>query len=78
MSENLCRLALTMPQQVVVHGVMRPTIRGVPVCVKQYEVKKSGKLKIVRNTVNVSLLQGDSISKDLVCISLYDTKPFYL
>ena len=32
--ENLCRLALAMPQQLMIHGVTRPTLRGVPLCMK--------------------------------------------
>ena len=35
MSEKLSQLALVIPQQVMINGVTRPTLRGVPLCVKQ-------------------------------------------
>ena len=73
MSAKLCTLALWIPHQLNIHGVTRPTLRGVPLCMKQYEVKKKGDIKIVQKTVKVLVLWGDSICKDIVCVSIYDT-----
>ena len=78
MSAKLCRLALSMPQKVMCHGVTRPSLSGVPQNVKQTEVARKKELETVRNTVKVAVLQGDMVCKDLVCVSLYDTKPVYI
>ena len=76
-SAKLCRLCYDMPQKVMVHGVTRPTLRGIPPIVKQEEVKKKGDLEKVRHTVKVAVLKGDEVVKDLVSVSVYDTKPVY-
>ena len=68
MSANICWLVLEMPKQLIIHRVTRPTLRGVPLCVKQDEAKKKGELEVVQNTAKVALLQGDSIFKDIVCV----------
>ena len=34
-SAKLCRMALAMDQKVMVHGVTRPKLRGIPLIVKQ-------------------------------------------
>ena len=39
-SAKLCRAAYSMPQKVMVHGVTRPSGRGIPPCIKQNEVTK--------------------------------------
>jgi hypothetical protein len=67
-----------MDQRVMVHGVTRPSLRGIPPVIKQEEVKRKGDLQNVRHTVKVAVLKGDDIAKDLVSISIYDTKPVYL
>ena len=41
-------------------------------------MKKKGDIEIVQNTVKVAVLRGDYIRKDLICVSLYGTKPVYL
>ena len=76
-SAKLCRLAYSMEQKVMVHGVTRPSLRGIPPAIKQNEVSKKKDLASVRHTVKVAVLKGDEVSKDLVSISIYDTKPVY-
>ena len=64
-----------MKKKVMVHGVTRPSLRGIPPAIKQEEVKRKGDLEAVRHTVKAAVLKGDSVCKDLIAISLYDTKP---
>ena len=44
-SAKLCRLAYSMDQKVMVHGVTRPTLRGIPLAIKQQEVSKKKDLE---------------------------------
>ena len=76
-SAKFCRLAYLMEQSVMVHGVTRPTLRGIPPNIKQEEVKKKKDLEQVRHTVKAAILKGDSVCPSLVSVSLYDTKPVY-
>ena len=76
-SAKLCRLCYFMDQKVMVHGVTRPSLRGIPQIVKQEEVKRKGELEKVRHTVRAAVLRGDDVLKDLVSVSVYDTKPVY-
>ena len=76
-SAKFCRLAYSMDQKVMVHGVTRPTLRGIPPAIKQNEVSKKKDLERVRHTVKAAVLKGDEVLKDLVSVSLYDTKPVY-
>ena len=46
-------------------------------CVHQYEVSDEKNLDEQRNTIKVAVLEGDPLTKDLVAISFYDTKPVY-
>ena len=77
MSAKLCRLAYSMEQKVMIHGVTRPSLRGIPPIVKQEEVKRKEDLEKVRHTVKAAVLKGDSVIQNLVAVSLYDTKPVY-
>ena len=78
MSAKFARLCMMMPQRVHIHGVTRPSNRGVPEAVKQKEVTSKVDLAKVRNTVKVAILKGDSVCQNLICVSLYDSKPVYL
>ena len=57
----------------MVHGVTRPSLRGIPPAIKQNEVSQKKDLVSVRHTVKVAVLKGDEVSNDLVSISIYDT-----
>jgi hypothetical protein len=76
-SAKLCRAAYSMPQKVMVHGVTRPSGRGIPPCIKQDEVTKKQELAAVRHTVKAAVLRGDEVCTDLIACSIYDTKPVY-
>ena len=78
MSAKFARLCMMMPQKVHIHGVTRQSMRGVPEAVKQKEVTSKAELAKVRNTVKVAILKGDSVCQNLICVSLYDSKPVYL
>ena len=43
-SAELCCLVMEIPHQLMIRGLMKPTIIGFPLCVKQDEVKKKGDL----------------------------------
>jgi len=76
-SAKLCRKALAMDQNVMVHGVTILKLKGIPLIVKQDGVGKKKELEKARHTVKAAVLKGDEVAKDLVSISLYDTKPVY-
>ena len=61
----------------MVHGVTRPTMKGIPLIVKQNEVKKKGDLEKVRHSVKAAVLKGDPDMEGLVALSIYDSKPTY-
>ena len=77
-STKLCRLAYGMPQKVMVHGVTRPSLRGIPSIIKQDIVTRKSDLVQVRHTVKVAVLKGDAVCNDMVAVSIYDTKPVYM
>lgn len=51
--------------------------KGIPNCIRQFEVKDETTLESIRNTVKVAVLEGDEQVQDLVAISYYDSKPVY-
>ena len=61
MSAKLCRLAYSMEQKVMIHGVTRPSLRGIPPAIKQTEVSKKKDLESVRHTVKAAILRGDEV-----------------
>ena len=77
MSAKLCRLTYGSKQRVMIHGVTRPSLRGIPPAIKQDEVTRKGDLQKVRHTVKAAILKGDEVCNNLVSISIYDTKPVY-
>ena len=62
---------------VKIHGVTRKEGKGIPNCIRQFEVKDETTLESIRNTVKVAVLEGDEQVQDLVAISYYDSKPVY-
>ncbi len=77
---NLVKLAQAMyslPNPVLIHGVMRKSGRGCPPCVMQEE-KQGRAADQARGTVKAAVLKGDSRSSDLIVASCYDQKPFYM
>ena len=76
-SVRLARESFALPQKVLTDGVIRKSGRGVPPCVIQEELK--GKhAEAARGTLKAAVLKGDSKSCDLVIVSNYDQKPFYM
>ena len=64
-------------RKVMVHGVTRKGIRGIPQYFKQEEFKsRKGQLE-VRGTVKTTVLRDDTDCPNLVASSVYDTKPVH-
>ena len=76
-SATFCKKAYNHPQKVLVHGVARKGMRGVPACVLQEEMKNRKDQIKVRGTVKAAVLKGDKDCPDLVASSVYDTKPVH-
>jgi Transposase IS4/SAP domain len=77
MSAKFARNAFNHPNKVLIAGVTRKGLRGLPNCVMQEEVKtRSDQLK-VRGTVKAAILEGDPLCPSLVATSVYDTKPVH-
>ena len=74
-SAKLCRLAYGMKKKVMVNGVTRPSLRGIPPAIKQEEVKRKGYLEAMRHIVKAAVLKGGCLCKYLIAVSIYDTKP---
>lgn len=77
MSALFARRVMGSDNCVKIHGVTRREGKGIPSCVRQYDVQDENALDSVRNTLKVAVLEGDKIVKDLVAISYYDSKPVY-
>jgi hypothetical protein len=75
MSAKFARAAYCHPNSVLISGVTRKSGRGVPSCVLQEEQKNKKAQMRVRGTVKVAVLRGDLKCPDLLCVSVYDTKP---
>ncbi len=77
MSVGLAREAYSLPTQVLVHGVIWKSKRGVPLCVVQGDKTEKAATK-AQGTVKVAVLKNDSKSHNLIVTSCYDQKPFYM
>ncbi len=76
-SVKLAQAVYSLPNPVLVHGVLRKSGRGCPPCVIQ-EDKQGKAADQARGTMKAAVLKGDSWSSDLVLASCYDQKPFYM
>ena len=74
----LLELVLNRTKKLETYGVVRQNGRGIPSCILQQEAKTKLQLKKLHGTLNVAVLQNDSLCKNFVAISLYDQKPVYL
>jgi hypothetical protein len=64
------------PNKILLAGVCRKGMRGVPECVIQPEAKPA-EVKSVRGTVKAAVLKGDDDCPNMIALSLYDAKPVY-
>ena len=76
-SSTVARSVLNSKNKVKIYGVKRTDDCGIPKCVFQTEFQNSQIVDEYQNTVKAAVLEGDSIIKDLVAISLYDSQPVY-
>jgi Transposase IS4/SAP domain len=77
MSAKFARNSFNHPNKVLIAGVTRKGMRGLPQCVMQEEAKnRSDQLK-VRGTVKAAILEGDPLCPSLIATSVYDTKPVH-
>ena len=77
MSAKLAKISFTHKNKVMVSGVTRKSGRGIPFCVLQEEKKLKRDIIKVCGTVKAAVLKGDDTCPDLVCTSVYDTKPVH-
>ena len=63
--------------KVLVNGVTRKGMRGLPKCVLQDEVVLRSAQINVRGTVKAAVLEGDDDCPNLIACSVYDTKPVH-
>ena len=75
-SAKFCRVAF-VHSKVLLNGVTRKGMRGLPKCVLQEEKKKRSDVLAVRGTVKAAVLCNDPELPDLVASSVYDTKPVH-
>ena len=61
-----------------VHGIVRVNNKGIPDEVIQREVKGKKNKDEVRGTVKVEVRTGDPVCPNIVCCSIYDTKPVHV
>ena len=73
-SATFCKESYTHEKKVMVHGVARKGMRGIPSSVIQDEVHNKKKKIEVRSAVKVAVLQGDKKCPNLVASSIYDKK----
>ena len=59
-------------------GTVRTFGRGVPECVIQKEVTTKAAKATAKGTMKAVVLMNDLDAPDLLCISIYDTKPVHL
>jgi Transposase IS4 len=77
MSAKFAKFSFNHPKKVLIAGVTRKGMRGLPHSVLQEEVKtRSDQIK-VRGTVKAAILDGDHLCPCLVATSVYDTKPVH-
>jgi hypothetical protein len=77
MSAKFARHAYLHAFKVLISGVTRKSMRGLPSCIMQEEVKTRSQQLKVRGTVKAAILEGDPQCPALVATSVYDTKPFH-
>jgi hypothetical protein len=77
MSAKFARAAYLHRQKVLIAGVTRKGMRGLPKAVIQEEVKSRRDQLQVRGTVKAAVLEGDPDCASLVATSVYDTKPVH-
>ena len=75
---NLPHQSFALPAKVKTNGVLRKSQRGVHPSVVKEECKTKKGAEQARGTLKVAVLKGDSKSCDLVVVSNYDQKPFYM
>ena len=76
-SVKLAREAYSLWARVLIHGVIRKSIRGVPPCVLQEELT-GNREDATQGTAEAAILEGESESCQLIITSCYDQKPFYM
>ena len=77
MSAAFGKVAFASRNKVLVSGVCRTGMRGVPQCVLQKEVDKKDDVVSVRGTVKAAVLEGDPACPEMVAVSVYDNKPVH-
>ena len=74
MSEIFAKAAFNHTKKVLIAGVARERIWGIPACVLQDEVNLPKDLLAARGTVKTAVLMSNPDCLNLVATSVYDTK----
>jgi hypothetical protein len=77
MSAKFAKAAYNNTNRVLIAGVTRQGMRGLPKAVIQEEVNTPSAQMQVRGTVKVAVLKGDPGCASLIAASVYDTKPVH-
>lgn len=76
-SASFFKKAFNHKKKVMVSGVTKKRMQGIPNCVKQ-EVKKNKEVqRLVKGTMKVAVLEGNKDFPNLVVCSVYDSKPVH-
>ncbi len=74
---KLAQAAYSLPNPVLVHGILRKSGQGCPHWIIQ-EDKQGKAANQVRGTMKAAVLTGNSWSSNLAVASCYNQKPFYM
>jgi Transposase IS4 len=77
LSAKFAKACYNHPKAVLIAGVTRKNGRGLPQHVLQEDDKNKKAQMAVRGTVKAAVLVGDRDCKDLLAVSVYDTKPVH-
>ena len=77
MSAKLSKAEFNHTKKVLIAGVARKGMRGIPACVMEDEVKQPKDLLAAQGTVKAAVLMGDPECLNLAATSVYNTKPVH-
>ena len=75
--QSLQKQHLIIPKKVLIAGVARKDMRGIPACVLQDKVMSPKDLLAARGTGKAAVLMGNMECLNLVVTSVYGTKPVH-
>ena len=76
-SVKFAKVCFNHPKKVLISGMIRKGMRDVPNCVIREEQKTMKRQEEQRGKKKDSILVGNSSCSDMICTSVYDTKPVH-